>query len=414
MKAWLECISCKKTFDGGDQRFSCDCGALLDVKYDLSHAILDKQEVASRSSASGVWRFREVVHPLAEKVVSRGEGNTFLYSSSRVSDFVGANVSLKHEGENPTGSFKDRGMTVGVTEALRQKAKTVICASTGNTSASLASYAAMASLKCVVLIPEGMIAYGKLSQALAYGAKVVQVQGNFDEALALVQALSAKKGYYVLNSLNPWRLEGQKTIVWEALMQLNWSVPDWVVVPAGNVGNTSAFGKALMEAKELKWIEKIPRIAAIQAEGANPLYQTFTSGLDELIPVEHPETLATAIRIGRPVNWQKALRSIKDTNGVVEQVSEQQIMDAKSVVDAAGIGCEPASAASVAGAKKLFENGVVKPGDSVLCVLTGHVLKDSEATVNYHQRQLEGIESTFANAPIQTRADLASLGRALL
>lgn len=426
MNVELKCCKCGASYPATKMEFACSCGHLLEVRADLSQLELSMEDFRKRPADLGVWRFRELVHPLLEDrhIVTRGEGNTFLYSSDRVSAFVGANVHLKHEGENPTGSFKDRGMTSGVSEALRRGAKTVICASTGNTSASLASYAAIAGLRAVVLMPEGKIAFGKLSQALAYGAKALQVNGNFDEALALVRQLAEAKNYYVLNSVNPWRLEGQKTIVWELLFQLAQAghddgqigLPDWIVVPAGNVGNVSAFGKAIQEWHELGWIPRMPRLAAVQAEGANPLYRTWKSagGLipDALQAVENPETVGSAIRIGKPVNWVKALNYLKLTQGVVEQVSDQQMMDAKAVVDAAGIGCEPASAASVAGAKKLVESGVIAKSERVVCILTGHVLKDADNTVNYHLGKLP-YPPAHANAPIQVEASLDALDAAL-
>ncbi len=383
----LRCCKCQNVFDASKTEFSCTCGHLLEVQLDLESLKVTRKDFEKRPADLGVWRFREMVHPLADRIVSRGEGNTFLYFSEKAASFIGTKTWLKHEGENPTGSFKDRGMTVGVSEALRRNAKTVICASTGNTSASLASYAAMAGISCVVLMPEGKIAFGKLSQALAYGAKAVQVKGNFDQALNLVRQLAKEKNYYVLNSVNPWRLEGQKTIVWEVLFQMK-EEPDWIVVPAGNVGNVSAFGKALSEWKKLGWIGKVPRLAAIQAQGANPLYRTWSSKSPTLIPVENPETIGTAIRIGKPVNWVKALNYLKQTDGVVEQVTDQEMMDAKAIVDAAGIGCEPASAASVAGAKKLTEAGVISRNDRVVCILTGHVLKDADNTVKYHLKNI--------------------------
>ena len=423
MNVTLKCCKCGKAFDASRVEFTCTCGHLLEVRLDLSAIGVSKAEFEKRPADLGVWRFREMVHPLLTdtQIVTRGEGNTFLYSSDRVSAFVGAHVDLKHEGENPTGSFKDRGMTAGVSEAVRRGAKTIICASTGNTSASLASYAALAGLRAVVLMPEGKIAFGKLSQSLAYGAKAVQVKGNFDQALALVRQLADEKNYYVLNSVNPWRLEGQKTIIWEILFQLaakSQDAPDWIVVPAGNVGNVSAFGKAIQEWHKLGWLSKMPRLAAIQAEGANPLYRTWKANAgsaaipDALQTGENPETIGTAIRIGKPVNWVKALNYLKLTGGVVEQVSDDQMMDAKAVVDAAGIGCEPASAASVAGARKLVESGVISRSERVVCVLTGHVLKDADNTVNYHLGKL-AYPPAFANPPIQVDATLEALEKAL-
>lgn len=407
-EVWLECIGCGKEYAEKEARYSCECGELLDVRssgLEVSRKLFDSRN----QPMSGVWRYKELVHPNATKIISRGEGNTNAYSHKRLDGYAGVEVIAKHEGENPTGSFKDRGMTVGITEAVRQKAKVVACASTGNTSASLASYAATAGLPCAVFIPEGKIAFGKLSQSLAYGAKVYKVKGNFDEAMALVQQAGRELGMYILNSTNPWRLEGQKTIVIELIHRLGWNPPDWIAVPAGNLGNTSAFGKALVEMRELGLVERIPRIASIQAAGANPFYRMWEEKREELVKVEKPETVATAIRIGNPVNWRKAMRSIKETNGVVEQVTDQEIMDAKAVVDSCGIGCEPASAASVAGVKKLVERGVIRKDERVACILTGNLLKDADATVNYHMNRLEGIRGRFANAPREIKPSVEEL-----
>jgi threonine synthase len=253
-----------------------------------------------------------------------------------------------------------------------------------------------------------MIAYGKLAQALAYGARVIQVKGNFDDAMDLVKNGSKRLGFYILNSLNPWRIEGQKSIIIEMLQQRRWTPPDWITVPAGNLGNTSAFGKALRELKALGFIEKVPRIAAIQAEGANPFYRLWNSEEKKLEPMK-PDTIATAIKIGNPVSWEKALRSIRETNGTVEQVSDNEIMDAKAVIDASGVGCEPASAASVAGAKKLREKGVIAEDEEVICILTGNLMKDSDTTVKYHLGSLEGIEARRSNKPTQIEPNLDSI-----
>jgi threonine synthase len=365
---------------------------------------------------SGVWRFRELVHPLIgeEDIVSRPEGNTNLYRHRKVSSYTGIDdICLKHEGENPTGSFKDRGMTVGMSEAKRLRMKQVACASTGNTSASMAAYASMAGLKPVVFIPDGEIAFGKLSQALAYGAQVIQIKGNFDDAMRLVQESSNALGIYLLNSINPWRVEGQKSIMFELLQQFAWESPDWVLVPAGNLGNTSAFGKAFLEMKELGFIEKIPKIAAIQAAGANPFYVMWAKKAGELPAVEHPTTIATAIKIGNPVSWKKAMNAIKYTKGLVEEVTDQEIMDAKAMIDASGIGCEPASAASVAGAKKLREKGAIDKKDRVVCIITGNILKDPDATINYHFGRLEHIKSTYANKPVVIEPTLEAVKKVL-
>lgn len=399
--------------------FTCGCGGTLEVVHEFPETSLEVFE--SRLSLlegpfrSGVWRYKELIHPRigADCIVTRPEGNTNLYRRGGVSRYTGVErLQLKHEGENPTGSFKDRGMTVAVSEAVRSGASVVACASTGNTSASMAAYAAQAGLKAVVFIPEGEIAYGKLAQALAYGAQVIQVRGNFDDAMRIVKESSMELGFYILNSLNPWRVEGQKSIVFEILQQRGWEPPDWIAVPAGNLGNTAAFGKALRELKQLGLIEKTPRIASIQAEGANPFYRLWRGKLNHLEAVK-PETVASAIKIGNPVSWVKALNTIRETDGVVECVSDAEIMDAKAVVDASGVGCEPASAASVAGAKKLREAAVIGQDEEVVCILTGHLLKDPDTTVRYHTGGMEDLRPSFANPPKVVDADLRSIEEAL-
>jgi len=418
----LKCMDCGATYPLDQVRYTCACGGLLDVARDLE----DLREHVSRESfdarlggrstadVSGVWRFRELILPVPEEaIVSRPEGNTPQYRSPRLSRWVGLDdLALKHEGENPTGSFKDRGMTVGVTQARQLGARAVACASTGNTSASLASYGAMAGLPVIIFVPEGKIAFGKLSQALAYGAKTLQVRGDFDDAMRLVQQACGELDIYLLNSINPFRVEGQKAIILEMLQQRNWQPPDWVVLPAGNLGNTSAFGKALYEAHQLGLISRVPRLAAVQAEGANPFYRSFTGGFHRRERV-HAETIATAIKIGDPVSFSRAVRAVEWTNGVVTQVGDTEIMDAKAQVDAAGIGCEPASASSVAGIKKLVSEGVIRPSESVVAVLTGHLLKDPGATVDYHLNKLTGIIPTYPNAPVVTEPTVEAVRQAL-
>ncbi|MBU4202041.1 MAG: threonine synthase [Candidatus Altiarchaeota archaeon] len=419
----LRCIDCGGEFQPG-AFYRCEkCSGLLDVVPDIeglkekvSRELFDSR-LGSREFpyGSGIWRFRELIHPLVEdkNIVSRPEGNTNLYSHGKVSEYSGIkDIVLKHEGENPSGSFKDRGMSPGISEAKRLDMGTVACASTGNTSASMAAYASLAGIKSVVFIPEGMIAFGKLSQALAYGAKVLQIKGNFDRAMGLVQESSKELGMYLLNSINPWRIEGQKSIVFELIQQLGWNPPDWIVVPAGNLGNSSAFGKALRELKELGLIDKVPRIASVQAEGANPFYRMW-KGEEDVLESVKPETIASAIKIGNPISWKKAMRAIKFSNGVVEEVSDQEIMDAKAVIDSSGIGCEPASAASVAGAKKLLDAGVIDGKEKVACIITGNILKDPDATINYHLGKLEGIQPKFSNKPVVIDADLESVRKAV-
>lgn len=417
MENFLSCIKCKNKYSPNEFRYKCDCGGLLEVSRDLSKFSgkklvknWEKRRLVKRGvDASGVWRYRELILDLPEEmIVTREEGNTRLYNCGKAGKYAGlSNFLLKHEGENPTGSFKDRGMTCGVTAAKMLNAKSVACASTGNTSASMASYAAIAGMSSYIFIPEGKIAYGKLAQALAYGGKTLQIEGNFDDAMNLVQEVCKQFNIYLLNSINPFRIEGQKAICFEILQQLDWQVPDWFIIPGGNLGNNSALSKALQELYELKIITKIPKIAVIQAEGANPLYKYWTEGGD-FKPVKNPETIATAIKIGNPVSWEKSIKGIKWSNGTVEQVSEQEIMDAKAVLDAAGIGAEPASCCSVAGAKKLVEKGIIKYNDFVIGILTGNILKDPDAVIGYHCGKLPGIVANFANPPIKIKADLKS------
>jgi threonine synthase len=413
MSQWLQCVGCGHRYDINAVRYTCDCGNLLSVERDavtVDRSVFDARRVSRNPiDQSGVWRFREAVldvdvlasglrraasgkaesqsesgsdpesrAPLAahrsptDIIVTHPEGGTRLYERE--------GLFFKHEGENPTGSFKDRGMTVAMTQAKRLGATAVACASTGNTSASLAAYAAQAGLRAVVFVPSGKISTGKLAQTLAYGALVLQVRGDFDAAMQLVRLACDQLGIYLVNSINPFRIEGQKTIVWELLQDLEWQPPDWIVVPAGNLGNTSAFGKALLEAKANGWIDRMPRLASIQAEGANPFFRGFGTRFAERFRVQ-AETVASAIRIGDPVSWEKAVTAIRGTNGVVEQVTDDELMAAKRSIDRMGIGCEPASATTLAGVRKLRAAGTIGAHDQVVCVLTGHVLKDTDAVM---------------------------------
>jgi threonine synthase len=366
---------------------------------------------AAPLDASGVWRYRELVLPDASDVVSQPEGNTPLLRRTSVAQWCGVDALLmKHEGANPTGSFKDRGMTVAVTQARRVGATAVACASTGNTSASLAAYAALAGLPALVLVPYGQVALGKLAQTLAYGARTLLVRGDFDDCMRLARDAAERLGVYLANSINPYRISGQKTIVFEMLQQLGWRAPDWIVLPAGNLGNTSAFGAALREASELELIDRVPRIAAVQASGAAPFAASFRENFRERRTVR-AETVATAIRIGDPASYDRAVRVIRETNGVVLDVPDAEILDAKAVVDASGVGCEPASAASVAGVRALASRGVIGRGDVVVAVLTGHILKDPGILLQYH-RDTEPAPS-HANRPVEIDAELSAVERAL-
>jgi len=356
MSEWLGCIECDRQYAATAVRYTCDCGNLLSVERDaltIDRSVFDARRAGRAPiDQSGVWRFREGVMDIdASAIVTHPEGSTRLYERD--------GIYFKHEGENPTGSFKDRGMTVAVTQAKRLGATAIACASTGNTSASLAAYAAQAGLRAVVFVPQGKISGGKLAQTLAYGALVLQVRGDFDAAMQLVRTACDRLGIYLVNSINPFRIEGQKTIVWELLQDLDWNPPDWIVVPAGNLGNTSAFGKAIKEAREAGWIKKSPRLASIQATGANPFYRSFREQFGGRHRVS-AETIASAIRIGDPVSHDRAVAAIRYTGGVVEEVSDDQIMSAKRDIDAMGIGCEPASAATLAGLRKLRAAGVIQ------------------------------------------------------
>jgi threonine synthase len=379
----------------------------------LKEIFVARRSAMTGVDRSGVWRYRELVIPsiAPRDIVTHPEGNTPLVARPKIAQWSGIeSLLIKHEGHNPTGSFKDRGMTVAMTHAKRTGARAVACASTGNTSASLAAYASQAGLPALVFVPAGKVALGKLAQTMAYGAKTLLVRGNFDDCLALALKASATLNIQLLNSVNAFRLEGQKTIVLEMLEQLDWNAPDWIVLPAGNLGNTAAFGKALREAHAIGLIDRMPRVAAIQASGAAPFAASFRNDFAERIQVE-PETIATAIRIGAPASWDRAVRTIRETNGVVTDVSDAEILEAKAVIDAAGVGCEPASAASVAGAAKLAREGVIRTGDRVVAVLTGHLLKDPGAVIAYHQEMAP--TPVHANRPIEIDARVEDVARVL-
>lgn len=410
---YLECISCRQKYAIDDVRYSCECGDLLGIERPRETFLavtpeLFNQRLSSRTALdhSGVWRFREVVRNLpASSYVTHPEGNTTLYQRSAISQWSGVDaIYLKHEGQNPTGSFKDRGMTVAISQAKHLQKTIAACASTGNTSASLAAYAAQAGITPVVFLPRGKISSGKLAQALAYGATCLSIKGDFDSAMTLVQQAAKDLGIYMVNSLNPFRLEGQKTIIWELLQDLEWKTPDWIVVPGGNLGNTSAFGKALLEAYTAGWIAKIPRLATVQAAGANPFYLSFLDNFRKPRQIA-ANTYATAIQIGSPVNYTKAKKAIKETNGVVIQVSEQQIAEAKYFIDRLGIGCEPASACSLAGIRDLKIQGLIKPTDCVVGILTGNLLKDPTAAPTL-------LGANFReNSIIETEANITAIAK---
>jgi threonine synthase len=428
---------------------------LLDVAYDWNRLPAPKSlksfeaKWSQRTDPlcfSGVWRFRELF-PFArpEDILTIGEGQTILQCSDAVAGYVGLNpgsLFLQYEGMNPSGSFKDNGMTAAFTHARMVGARRAACASTGNTSASLAIYcAAHRAMRAIIFIGSGKISYGKLAQALDHGALTVQIAGDFDDALQRVQQVSKKLGIYLVNSINPFRLEGQKTIMYRILEAMRWEVPDWIAVPGGNLGNISSFGKAFIELLDLGLIKRAPRLAVINAAGANTFYQLYEkqglrwnagrpdeSKIDAYLRAMdagdlRANTLASAIEINRPVNLPKALRALERCGGVVREVTDQEMLDAKAKVAAGGLGCEPASAASVAGVKKLRMEGIIGAEERVACVLTGHALKDPTVTVAYHSADPKTFEEVlgkrgvrramFANRAVQVANDLDEIIKAI-
>ncbi|MBP5203039.1 MAG: threonine synthase [Candidatus Methanomethylophilaceae archaeon] len=359
------------------------CGGLLTVKMDLEK-VKEMRPEDLRKAPLGVWRYAPFMPVDPANKVSIQEGGTPLYPVKALGKEIGVeNSFVKFEGLNPTGSFKDRGMTMGVSHAKELGAKVVGCASTGNTSASLAAYAAKAGMKCAVFLPSGKVAMGKLAQALFFGAKVLSVDGNFDDALALARKMADERKLYLLNSINPYRPEGQKSVLFEIMDQLEYNVPDRIILPVGNAANIWAVYKAVSELKEVGWIDKIPMLTGIQAEGSAPVARAFASKSKDFVPEEHPETVATAIRIGNPVSGRKALHAMYSTGGFCTTVSDEEIIKAQQLLGRReGVCVEPASAASVAGLKKLRETGVVDRDERVVCICTGNGLKDPDTIIN--------------------------------
>ncbi|MBL8819559.1 MAG: threonine synthase [Planctomyces sp.] len=456
--AFQQCIhpDCGARFDTSQILTSCPaCGSLLDVCYNWDQVPVPRslREFEKRWLSrlnpvdfSGVWRFRELLPFATDKqIVTIGEGQTILQKNDLLAGRCGmrpGTLFLQYEGQNPSGSFKDNGMTAASTHAHQVGARMTACASTGNTSASLAIYAGVTGLfRCVVFVGSGRIAYGKLSQALDYGARTIQIRGDFDDALARVRQICSKHPIYLCNSVNPFRLEGQKTIMYRVLEGLGWQVPDWIVVPGGNLGNSSAFGKAFLELKQLGLIDRIPRLAIINARGACTLDRLVNEGglkwnqgrpSSEQIGQFYTQmdrdqnkasTLASAIEINRPVNLEKALRAIDVCDGIVRSVSDQEIIDARAMIASCGFGCEPASGATIAGVQLLRKQGLIAASDRVVCILTGHQLKDPDLTVAYHsndsalrEKKLgpSGVRETiWSNAPVVVDNDEAAILRAI-
>ena len=393
----MRCIVCGKVHDMDRPAYACtSCGNLLEVSLDIREAKerLAKSRFGKR--ALSVWRYRELI-PVGPKtkVCSISEGGTPLIKCDALAERLGMkSLWIKFDGTNPTGSFKDRGMTVGITKAKELGMKTVTCASTGNTSASLAAYAGLAGIRCVVLIPEGKVALGKLAQAMMHGAIVVSVDGNFDQALDMVMRSSNKLGMYVLNSVNPFRIEGQKTAAYEVCDQLGGVSPEYLYIPVGNGGNSAAYWKGFTEYEELGLASGRPMIRGIQAAGAAPVADMLGRGLDELVPVAKPDTVATAIRIGNPANWRKTVRALKDSGGGASTVTDDEILSAQRLMASTqGIFAEPAGAAALAGLIKDLEQGRIDSSSEVVCVSTGHGLKDPDAAVAQCKRP-KAIEPT--------------------
>ena len=395
------CIGCGLVSNSAAQDFRCpNCGNLLEITDSSWNSLnptalkalwRERRTLNESIDLSGVWRFRELLPaPQSEQqIVTLREGNTPLYDLPQSSRATGVSrLYAKHQGLNPTGSFKDAGMTVAATFARQAGYRWVACASTGNTSASMAAYAARGGMRSLVLVPEGKISWSKLSQALDYGALTCQLRTDFDGCLRLLQELVRRAPVYQLNSINPFRLEGQKTLAYELLEQLDWDPPDHIITPGGNLGNSSAIGKALLEMRDLGLIPRLPRLSVIQAEGANALVRTLREAGGKHLVSMQPETRATAIRIGNPASWEKAVKVLQATGGACEEVSEIEIAQAKAEIGAEGIGCEPASAVTLAALKKLLQQGFVKPDETVVLVLTGSLLKDPDYTMEFHRGDL--------------------------
>jgi len=464
-RAFQQCINpgCGATYAIEQVKVACTkCGSLLDILYDWDRLPVPKSlgyfehrwstkgsGVQGQLDFSGVWRFRELMpfFRTDDDIVTIGEGRTNLQRADLLARQMGmkpGKLMLQYEGLNPSGSFKDNGMTAAFTHAKMVGAKKVACASTGNTSASLAMFASLVEMDGLVFIGSGKISFGKLSQALDYGALTIQVQGDFDACLRRVRQVAVdvpQLGIYLMNSVNPFRLEGQKSIMYRVLEAMDWQPPDWVIVPGGNLGNCSAFGKAYSELKALGLVKKVPRLAVINATGANTLNELFSrrnlrwqgGKFDRTVPQKlfaamdesnyHPHTIASAIEISRPVNLPKALRALEEMNGVVREVSDEEILEHRAMVARWGFGCEPASAAGVAGLRKLLDEQVISPSETVVCILTGHELKDPNATVKYHtgidMKAVQDIapreepKGKYVNRPIQVEDDLGSIVRAL-
>ncbi|KOS60216.1 threonine synthase [Lysinibacillus agricola] len=414
----LSCIDCHKEYSIDSFRYLCDCGNLLDVIHDFKSIdseylkqIFNKR-LADRVSpfASGVWRYKELISPELETnhIVTKYEGNTGLYKTEKISNYIGNRCTwVKAQSENPSGSFKDNGMTVAVSHGYSLGKTKFTCTSTGNTSSSLAMYASLANSESYVFVPNKNISVNKVLQTLSYGAKVITFEGTYDNGIQFLEKYSDDLGLYVCNSINPFRIEGQKSIIYEIAQYLQWKLPDWVIVPGGALSNVSALGKGLNDLYTLGFIDKIPRVAVVQAEGASPFHKMVENNQETLIPNPNPDTVASALNIGDPPSWKKGLRTLEQTNGITVSVTDEEILNAKAIVDQSGIGCEPASASTVAGLKKLVAQNVIDSDETAVCILTGNLLKDTEILKKYHLESNE--EAHFANSIISAELTIENI-----
>ncbi|MGG0465141.1 threonine synthase [Priestia aryabhattai] len=414
----LVCIECGKSVSYDNFSYHCACGGLFDIVQDFHNhdaeqlKCLFNERLSERMTpyASGVWRYKELIFPeLPEEcIVTKYEGNTGLYTHQLIQDYIGLrHIYLKAQSENPSGSFKDNGMTVAVSHGKSLGYKKFTCTSTGNTSSSLAMYASIGNSDSYIFVPNKDISMNKVLQTVAYGAHVFSIPGTYDDGIEFLEKYSEDLGLYVCNSINPFRIEGQKSIIYEIAQYLNWNLPDWIVVPGGALSNATALGKGLHDLFTLELIDKLPRIAIIQAEGANPFHQMIDQKMKELIPDVSPYTRASALNIGNPPSWKKAKHALKETNGITASVSDTEILNAKAIIDRSGIGCEPASAATVAGLKKLVDQQKIDKDETALCILTGNILKDTDALKEYHSE--DNMAATFKNTLQATSLDYKTI-----
>ncbi len=432
--SWLECTrGCGRRYSLYDVVYRCeDCGGLLDVEHDLKalkqrsaddwiQLFTQRTRTTEWPYGSGVWGKKEWVAPQIdnENVVSMYEGHTNCFWAERLGKDMGIpDLWIKLCGNSHTGSFKDLGMTVLVS-AVRQMIhdgkpiRAVACASTGDTSAALAAYAAAAGIPAVVFLPRGKVSTAQLVQPLAHGAQVLSLDTDFDGCMRIVQQVTADQSIYLANSMNALRMEGQKTVGIEIVQQFDWEVPDWIIIPVGNLGNVASLGKGLLMMKELGLIDRLPRIACAQAAHANPLYLSYLTGFEEYRPVEATKTLASAIQIGAPVSYERAVKALRSFNGIVDQATEDELANAAAYADRAGLYCCPQTGVALAVLSKLVERGQVRREHRVVVISTAHGLKFTGFKVGYHDNTLAGVTPRHANPPLELPADMDAVRRAL-